>query len=543
MSERLRFLPAGSDSFLVELADLETTLTLLDALLADMPEGVIEAIPAARTVMVRFDPQVTDRTRLTARISRFDLTKRSSRQGELFEIPVAYDGEDLGDVAEHLGWTVDEVVRRHTEATYTVAFTGFAPGFAYMTCDDPGFDVPRRKSPRVRIPAGSVAIAGKFGGIYPSDSPGGWQLLGTTPLKMWDTTCTRAALLSPGDRVRFRDIAKGAAVPVAVPQKPEPELAVLAKGLLVTRADRPALYQDLGRPGRASQGVAQSGALDRGALRAANLCLGNPRDAAAVEITFGGFAVKADRPVTMAVAGASCPLTIRTAAGREVVAPFARPFALDAGDELVLGAPAEGMRSYLALRGGFLVEPVLGSAATDTLAKIGPGAIQAGSVLVPDDQASGAVDPGPPVPPRLPRAGEIVTLDVILGPRTDWFTQDGVETLRSQDWEVTPESSRVGMRLSGAVAIKRRDQAELPSEGTALGAIQVPHTGQPVLFLADHPLTGGYPVIGVVAQHHLDLAGQIPIGARIRFNPTKAFDPQETVSGTDTAAPAAQQKD
>ncbi|NVP57394.1 urea amidolyase family protein [Mycoplana rhizolycopersici] len=543
MSERLRFLPAGSDSFLVELADLETTLTLLDALLADMPEGVIEAIPAARTVMVRFDPQVTDRTRLTARISRFDLTKRSSRQGELFEIPVAYDGEDLGDVAEHLGWTVDEVVRRHTEATYTVAFTGFAPGFAYMTCDDPGFDVPRRKSPRVRIPAGSVAIAGKFGGIYPSDSPGGWQLLGTTPLKMWDTTRTRAALLSPGDRVRFRDIAKGAAVPVAVPQKPEPELAVLAKGLLVTRADRPALYQDLGRPGRASQGVAQSGALDRGALRAANLCLGNPRDAAAVEITFGGFAVKADRPVTMAVAGASCPLTIRTAAGREVVAPFARPFALDAGDELVLGSPTEGMRSYLALRGGFLVQPVLGSAATDTLAKIGPEAIQAGSVLVPDDQTSGAVDPAPPVPPRLPRSGEVVTLDIVLGPRTDWFTQDGVETLRTQEWEVTPESSRVGMRLSGAVAIERRDQAELPSEGTALGAIQVPHTGQPVLFLADHPLTGGYPVIGVVAQHHLDLAGQIPIGARIRFNPTKAFDPQETVSGTDTPAPAAQQKD
>jgi allophanate hydrolase subunit 2 len=201
------------------------------------------------------------------------------------------------------------------------------------------------------------------------------------------------------------------------------------------------------------------------------------------------------------------------------------------------------MRSYLAVRGGFLVEPVLGSAATDTLAKIGPEAIQAGSVLVPGDQASGAVDPAPPVPPRLPRAGEVVTLDVVLGPRTDWFTQGGVETLRTQEWEVTPESSRVGMRLSGAVAIERRDQAELPSEGTALGAIQVPHTGQPVLFLADHPLTGGYPVIGVVAQHHLDLAGQIPIGARIRFNPTKAFDPQETVSGTDTAAPAAQQKD
>lgn len=543
MSERLRFLPAGSDCFLVELADLEATLTLLDALLADMPEGVIEAIPAAQTIMVRFDPLVTDRGRLTALISRLDLTKRSSRQGELFEIPVTYDGEDLGDVAEILGWTVDEVIRRHREATYTVAFTGFAPGFAYMTCDDPGFDVPRRKSPRVRIPAGSVAIAGKFGGIYPSDTPGGWQLLGSTPLRMWDPTRARAALLSPGDRVRFRNIAKGATVAVAAPPTPERESAAQAKGLLVTRTDRPALYQDLGRPGRASQGVAQSGALDRGALQAANLCLGNPRDAAAVEITFGGFAVKVDRPVTMAVTGAPCPLSVLTAAGREVAAPFSRPFALDAGDELVLGTPAEGMRSYVALRGGFLVEPVLGSAASDTLAKIGPDAIQAGSVLLPAERAAGAVDPAPPAPARLPRAGEVVTLDVVLGPRADWFTQGGIETLRTQDWEVTPESSRVGMRLSGSIAIERRDQAELPSEGTALGAIQVPHTGQPVLFLADHPLTGGYPVIGVVARHHLDLAGQIPIGARIRFNPIEAFDPQESASGTDTAAPVAQQKD
>ena len=203
MGERLRFLPAGSDSFMVELADLESTLTLLDRMLAAPPEGVVETIPAARTLMVRFDPLVTDRARLSAYIRGLDLTERSAREGELFEIPVTYDGEDLADVADILGWTVGEVVRRHTEATYTVAFTGFAPGFAYMTADDPAFDVPRRKSPRVRIPAGAVALGGKFGGIYPSDSPGGWQLLGKTPLKMWDTSRPRAALLAPGDTVRF----------------------------------------------------------------------------------------------------------------------------------------------------------------------------------------------------------------------------------------------------------------------------------------------------------------------------------------------------
>lgn len=525
MAERLRLLPAGSDTFLVELDDLATTLTLLDGLRAARPAGIIELVPAARTLMVRYDPLVTDRAHLVGAIASIDLSVRSTRQGQTFEILVAYDGEDLVDVAEMLGWKVEELIRRHTQATYTVAFTGFAPGFAYLTCDDPDFDVPRRKSPRVRIPAGSVALGGKFGGIYPSDSPGGWQLVGRTPLKMWDVCRPRAALLTPGDRVRFREIAKGAVAPVAVNLEKQPETASPAAGLVVTRADRPALYQDLGRPGMADQGVAESGALDRASLIGANLCVGNQWDAAVIEIAFGGFGLRADLPVTLAVTGAPAPLSIRTADGRIVLAPFGRPFALDAGDDLTLGLPPEGMRSYLALRGGFAVESLLGSASSDTLAKIGPAPIATGRLLAPAKEPAAAVDPFRPARVSLPKAGEIVTLDVLLGPRTDWFTDKGVETLLSQEWQVTAESSRVGMRLAGAEPLERRNAAELPPEGTALGSIQVPHSGQPVLFLADHPLTGGYPVIGVVARHHLDLAGQIPIGANIRFNAVAAFDP------------------
>ncbi|MDL2410309.1 urea amidolyase family protein [Rhizobium calliandrae] len=525
MTERLRFLPAGSNAFLVELPDLATTLTLLDCLLADRPDGVAELVPAARTLMVRFDPLVTRREDLVALISGLDLSVRTSRQGETFEIPVIYDGEDLDDVADILGWTVDELIRRHTEATYTVAFAGFAPGFAYMTCDDPAFDVPRRESPRVRIPAGSVALGGKFSGVYPSDSPGGWQLLGTTPLKMWDTSRKRAALLAPGDRVRFRRVTEKTIVPVAAMPDEKTEPAGPVKGPLVTRADRPALYQDLGRPGRADQGVSASGALDRASLIEANICVGNPRNAAAVEITFGGFAVKADRPETLAVTGAPVPLEVRATDGRSLPVPFGRPFALDTGDELTVGVPPEGMRSYLALRGGFAVETVLGSASTDTLAKVGPAPIVTGDVLVPANKPASAVGADRPTPARLPHADATVTLDIVLGPRTDWFTHRGVETLLSQIWQVTAESSRVGVRLSGTEPLERRHAAELPSEATARGSIQVPHSGQPVLFLADHPLTGGYPVIGVVANHHLDLAGQIPIGASIRFNAIAAFDP------------------
>ncbi|AEG58070.1 urea amidolyase family protein [Sinorhizobium meliloti] len=525
MAERLRFLPAGRDAFLVELDDLATMLTLLDGLLAAWPAGVTDLVPAARTLLVRFDPLLTGYEHLVAVICGIDLSVRSARQGEIYQIAVIYDGEDLGDVAHILGWTVDEVIRRHTEATYTVAFTGFTPGFAYMTCDDPAFNVPRRKSPRVRIPAGSVALAGHFGGIYPSESPGGWQLLGRTPLEMWDTSRPRAALLAPGDRVRFRDMAKEPVVSVSA----RPEKTTTAEsptaGLLVTRADRPALYQDLGRPGRSDQGISESGTIDRASLIEANLCVGNPREVAAIEITFGGFALKADRPVTLAVTGAPAPLAIRTADGPTFWAPVGRPFALDAGDELTLGFPPEGIRSYLALRGGFVVVPVLGSAATDTLAKIGPAPIMVGDTLAPANGPGAAVDPFEPSLKKMPRAGDTVTLDVVLGPRTDWFTEKGVATLLAQVWRVTAESSRVGMRLAGAEPLERRDASELPSEGTVLGAIQVPHNGQPVLFLADHPLTGGYPVIAVVARHHLDLAGQIPIGATIRFNAIAAFDP------------------
>jgi KipI family sensor histidine kinase inhibitor len=526
MSERMRFLPAGSDAVLVEFPDLNRTLALFDALQAIPPAGVEEIIPAARTLLFRFDPHLTDRERLANAISSAKVSGGGTSQGEVFDIPVTYDGEDLQEIAGIMGLPEAEVIRRHTEATYTVAFTGFAPGFAYMTCDDPAFDVPRRQSPRTRIPAGSVALAGRFGGIYPSESPGGWQLIGRTPLAMWDLNRPRAALLTPGDRVRFRDMARGATVPVMerTAQTPKPQ-ADPDPGLQVIRADRPALFQDLGREGRAGQGVSASGALDRAGLVEANLCLGNPRGAPVLEIAYGGFALKAGCPVTLAVTGAPCPLTIVATDGKRLAAPFARPFALDAGEMLTLDAPSAGTRSYLALRGGFAVETILGSASTDTLAKVGPSVIGAGDILTPARAPATAVDPFLPAPPDLPKAGDRVKLDVLPGPRADWFTPEAITTLLSQDWQVTSETSRVGARLAGAMPLERCDATELASEGTPLGAIQVPHSGQPVLFLADHPLTGGYPVIAVVAAHHLDLAGQIPIGAKIRFNAIAAFDP------------------
>ncbi|MNM96935.1 KipI antagonist [compost metagenome] len=198
--------------------------------------------------------------------------------------------------------------------------------------------------------------------------------------------------------------------------------------------------------------------------------------------------------------------------------------ALSDGDSLSLGDPCAGIRSYLAVRGGFAIAPVLGSRSTDTLAQVGPPHIKAGDILPVHAVTRGAIV-GATEEPRadLPKARQAVVLDVVMGPRTDWFTPEAIALLASQLWTVTSQSNRVGLRLAGEAPLTRAQIAELPSEGTALGAIQVPPSGQPVLFLADHPLTGGYPVIGAVATYHLDRAGQIPIGAQVRFNPIRVF--------------------
>ncbi|MCM2292732.1 5-oxoprolinase/urea amidolyase family protein [Allorhizobium sp. BGMRC 0089] len=522
----MRFLPVSLTTILVELADLDETLALFAALQADPIPGIDEMVPAARTLMVRFRPEKTSAEALAAEMASRDLSAKIPPSDRLVEIPVTYDGEDLSDVAELTGLSVDEVIRRHTQSLFTVAFCGFAPGFGYLVGGDPTLHVARRKSPRTRIPAGSVALAGAFSGVYPQASPGGWQLIGSTPVKMWDIDRDPGALFQPGYRVRFIDMAKDKTViPVEMP-KPEPDpIPAEAPQIRVLAAPMPALFQDLGRFGQTGQGVSASGALDRSAFNTANRIVGNPFNTPALELTLGGFSFAVNCRAVIGLAGAPCPIRIRTLSGQTIDAQTYQPVSLEAGDVVTLGHPARGMRSYLAVRGGFDVTPVLGSAATDTLAVVGPQPVTAGTVLALKMRRDGlcavSLDEAPAFP--LPASGEEVVLDVVPGPRTDWFTENGMKTLTEQGFQVTPQSSRVGIRLSGETAIERRDSAELPSEGTATGAIQVPHSGQPVLFLADHPLTGGYPVIGAVAEHHLDLAGQIPIHATIRFRPIRPF--------------------
>jgi KipI family sensor histidine kinase inhibitor len=530
----MRFLPVRDDSVLVELADLGEALALFNALETNPVDGIREIIPAARTLLIAFDPSVISNDALTDAVAALAGGERKAASGPLVEIPVRYDGEDLGEVAAILGMSVADVIRLHGESEYVAAFTGFAPGFAYLSDGDPRLNVPRRKSPRTRVPAGAVGLAGEFSGIYPKTSPGGWQLIGTTPLAMFDIDRAPASLLQPGSRVRFRDTAADKAYEILAPAKAAAKAAddvesyatnaieVLTVGLLV-------LFQDLGRAGQANQGISVSGVVDRSSFKAANRLVGNPIGTPALEISLGGFSFRMRGRGVMALTGALAPITITTTLGGKLTAAHGEAIALDDGDIVSLGQPTAGMRSYLATRGGFDVTPVLGSAATDTLAQIGPAALGTGAVIGILPPASGSTVATSELPAfDMPGATETVVLDVVMGPRTDWFTQSAVENFLSQEWSVTPQSSRVGIRLSGE-ALERQNHAELPSEATVRGALQVPASGQPVLFLADHPLTGGYPVIANVARHHLDLAGQIPVGARIHFNAISAFAPRSIV--------------
>ena len=278
------------------------------------------------------------------------------------------------------------------------------------------------------------------------------------------------------------------------------ELQVLATGPL-------ALVQDLGRPGLASQGVGRSGAADRAALRLANRLVANAEGAAGIEVLFGGLRVRAEDDLVVALAGASGRAELDgTLVGHHAVVRVA------AGSELSLGTPAAGLRTYLAVRGGIDVTAVLGSRSTDTLSGIGPPPLGAGMVL-PVGPAPAAYPTVEHAPVAAPTNDEVL-LHAMLGPRADWVRN--AEQLATTAWTASGRSDRVGMRLEG-VALERAREDELPSEGLVRGAVQVPPSGAPVLCLADHPVTGGYPVVAVVLDADVDRAAQVRPGHRVRF--------------------------
>ncbi|MFJ4655979.1 biotin-dependent carboxyltransferase family protein [Nocardia sp. NPDC088792] len=278
----------------------------------------------------------------------------------------------------------------------------------------------------------------------------------------------------------------------------------------VERVGPLATIQDLGRPGWFDSGVGAAGAADRGSLRLANRLVGNPEGAAAIEALLGGVELLALRHLTVAVTGAVAPITVD---GRPM--GMASVLEIEEEQRLRLGFAGSGLRSYIAVRGGIDVPPVLGSRSRDTLSGIGPEPLRVGDVLPVGRPPR--THPTVDVAPIAALTAGPLTVRVVPGPRADWFAD--AAALFAGEWTVSPDTDRIGARLdrrSGPV-LRRAVDTELPTEGMALGSIQVPPSGQPVVFLADHPITGGYPVIGVVVDADVDVVAQARPGQAVRF--------------------------
>ena len=574
---------AGPRALLLELETLDEVLACHQQLAASPLPGQVDAVAAARTILLRFTSRPALRAAREA-LSLLEIGEFSAQDARIVELEVIYDGEDLEELATHLGMSAEALVNWHSGQDWTGAFGGFAPGFTYCVPSRQGshstgdaVDVPRRSSPRTAVPAGAVALAGEFSAVYPRISPGGWQLIGHTPAQLWDLSREEhgesPALVSPGDSVRYKPVTAHTGTSSATAEAPPPRQTADPRAgtpaLSVVEPGLQTLIQDLGRIGHSDLGVSRAGVADEAAARQGNRLVGNGPQAAVLEVLHGGLVLRAETTVVLAVTGAQVPLRISSAsadtvpAGTEPTdtepadteptdspptdsslesssrpAPLCAPFALLAGDTLSLGAPEVGLRAVVAVRGGIAAQEVLGSVSADTMSGLGPAPLAADDSLFTAGPAQHAVgepeavhtsatldDADPAEVSGTASRPPSPQLRFTYGPRHDWFSPEEALRLRTQSWTVTQASNRIGIRLDvgrsseshDPAPLQRLKQGELPSEGVVRGSLQMPPSGTPVLFLNDHPVTGGYPVIGVVIDEDLAIAAQLVPGEDIRL--------------------------
>jgi KipI family sensor histidine kinase inhibitor len=440
------------------------------ALAARAPAGVVDWVPGARTLLVLYEPERVERPGLEDALAQAASAAAPPPTRHL-RIPVLYEGPDLDAVAGRHGFTRTELIRRHLGSRYRVAFLGFAPGFPYLEGLPPELHTPRLATPRTRVPAGSVAIAGRYAGVYPDALPGGWNLLGRTPLRLFD----RESLLQPGDSVAFEECSDAdfSAVELAAPTVALRHLKVIAGGALTSLQGGP-------RYGRARFGVPAGGAMDLAALAEGNALLGQPLLTPALEVTLSG-------PELLFVDACRFCLT-----GAEIEASLeGRPIVMNAvtearaGERLRLARVRGGVRSYVCAEGG------LGNTG--------------------DNKA-------PILIPNRPQYLDNQPIRVVWGPQDEAFTAAARETFTSAEYRVSPQSDRRGVRLVGP-PIDRVAPADIPPEGTAPGAIQVPGDGLPIILGPDRPVTGGYTKIATVVGADLGRVAQLRPGAAVRFVP------------------------
>lgn len=514
----MRFLVLSDTALQIELAATSTD-AVLDQVLACQRHLEAAALPGVREVVpgltglgvhLEADAVLGEVQQELQRVLAEDIliTSSSSPPRERV-IPVCYGGEqgpDLERVAACTGLSPAEVVAAHVAGEYRVAALGFAPGFPYLEGMDAALSCPRLDTPRLRVPAGAVGIGRRQTGVYPQASPGGWNLIGRTDQRLFDPHADEPAWLRAGDRVRFvaTDETPGAE-PVASSTPPSPDGAVdvLEGGLQTT-------VQDLGRWGWQHIGVTVGGALDPATATVANLLVGNPPGTPVLEWALRGPHLRFRERCIVALMG-----------GRVPGLACGRPLVVEAGEELDLCDPEQPSRGWLAVSGGWAVEPIMGSASTHLTAGFGGWqgrALRAGDRLPVGPAYIGNFAPGwsvaawSPVP--LLRT---LPVRVLRGP--DLVPEELWQAFLQRSFVVSPASDRRGLRLQGEAL----DAAQLPdlvSQPVSVGTVQLPPDGLPVILAADRQVLGGYPRLASVISADWFLLAQAVPGTAVRFYET-----------------------
>jgi KipI family sensor histidine kinase inhibitor len=500
--------------------------------------GLLEVVPTYRSLGVQYDPARLDaedlRVRVETALATLDLSQLPSPK--IVRLPTCYGGEfgpDLPFVAEHTKLSEAEVVRLHTETPYHVHMIGFTAGFAYLGGLSEKLHTPRLPSPRTKTPRGAVGIGGSQTGAYSAETPGGWRLIGRTPLPLFDPIQDPPTPMLPGDTVQFvpvsreeydglerqywgteraehRDVsAEGRVLQPAAGFGPREGLEILRSGPLTT-------VQDRGRVGCQKFGVTVSGAMDEVALRVGNVLVGNAQNAAAMEISFLGPQIRIRADAVLALTGAEMEADLD---GRPV--PWYQAFLARAGQVLDIRHCTRGMRGYLAVGGGIDVPVQLGSRSTSLAARFGGvegRALREGDLLsVGPVVGSPSRWMGRSVPAIWrPIFASSQAIRVVWGPQDDAFTETGRHTFLESTYEVTPSSDRMGCRLEGPV-IEHGGAADIISDWIPSGGIQVPGNGKPIVLLADRQTTGGYTKIATVIGPDIPKLAQMRPGDHVRF--------------------------
>ena len=468
------------------------------------PAGMSEVCAAFGNVALFFEAGVTPPPAevLAAIVAEAAAGPAATARPRVVEIPVLYGGEsgpDLPEVAAAAGLTPAAAVELHAGAEYFVRAIGFAPGFPYLGGLPPALARPRRATPRVRVPAGSVGIGGAQTGIYPQASPGGWNLIGRSPGPLFDPRDTPPARLEVGDEVRFLAVPEGDfSLPTeSPPERHGPGIEVRRPGALTT-------VQDLGRPGWRASGVSPAGAADPFSLRIANLLVGNAEGEPALELTQTGPELEFPAGALVAVAGAPIDGL-----------PWGRPVYLPPGASLRLGAVSGGLRSYLACAGGFGLPRVLGGGGTDLRA--GFGGLSGRALRVGDWLPLRSTEP-PRSParwhldPRMrPTVEQEVEFRMLPGPAAK-----DLPGWAERTFTVGARSDRMGLRLEGE-AFSRPPPGDLDSFPVIPGTVQVPPDGRPIVLSADAQTLGGYARLGHVISADLPRLGQLRPGDQLRL--------------------------